>query len=100
MRKGFQGPRRAGRPLLLEGGLDWKPLSLSPKDMDFISARNGATRFLAERDFLDWLIGHPRPRNVPPYPLPETNRAHNTLTLEQLRMYAEFRESPEPNTPT
>ena len=44
---GFQGSRRAGRPLLLEGGLDWKPLSLSPKDMDFIAARNGAAREIA-----------------------------------------------------
>ena len=34
----FQGAGNAGRPLLLEGGLDWKPLSLSPKDMDFIEA--------------------------------------------------------------
>ena len=31
---GFQGARHAGRPLLLEGGLDWKPLSLTTKDMD------------------------------------------------------------------
>ena len=30
----YQGAKHAGRPLLLEGGLDWKPLSLSPKDMD------------------------------------------------------------------
>ncbi|AHB49047.1 portal protein [Hyphomicrobium nitrativorans NL23] len=44
---GFQGPQRAGRPLLLEGGLDWKPLSLSPKDMDFVEARNGAAREIA-----------------------------------------------------
>jgi HK97 family phage portal protein len=44
---GFQGPRRAGRPLLLEGGLDWKPFGLSPKDMDFIEARNGAAREIA-----------------------------------------------------
>ncbi|WP_439542633.1 phage portal protein [Hyphomicrobium sp.] len=47
LEEGFQGPRRAGRPLLLEGGLDWKPLSLSPKDMDFIEARNGAAREIA-----------------------------------------------------
>jgi HK97 family phage portal protein len=32
---------------LVEGGLDWKPLSLSPKDMDFIEARNGAAREIA-----------------------------------------------------
>lgn len=47
LEEGFQGPRRAGRPLLLEGGLDWKPLGLSPKDMDFIAARNGAAREIA-----------------------------------------------------
>ena len=38
LQEGFQGAKNAGRPLLLEGGLDWKPLSLSPKDMDFIEA--------------------------------------------------------------
>src|SRR5919107_2193752 len=40
----YQGAGNAGRPLLLDGGLDWKPLSLSPKDMDFIEAKNGAAR--------------------------------------------------------
>jgi HK97 family phage portal protein len=44
---GFQGARHAGRPLLLEGGLDWKPLSLSPKDMDFVEAKNAAAREIA-----------------------------------------------------
>jgi HK97 family phage portal protein len=43
----FQGASNAGRPLLLEGGLDWKPLSLSPKDMDFIEAKNSAAREIA-----------------------------------------------------
>ena len=43
----YQGAVNAGRPLLLEGGLDWKPLSLSPKDMDFIEAKNGAAREIA-----------------------------------------------------
>ena len=43
----FQGARNAGRPLLLEGGLDWKALSLSPKDMDFMEAKNGAAREIA-----------------------------------------------------
>jgi len=41
---GFQGAANAGRPLLLEGGLSWQPLSLSPKDMDFIEARAMAAR--------------------------------------------------------
>jgi HK97 family phage portal protein len=44
---GFQGAANAGRPLLLEGGLDWKPLSLSPKDMDFIELKNSAAREIA-----------------------------------------------------
>jgi len=43
----YQGARHAGRPMLLEGGLDWKPLSLSPKDMDFIEAKNAAAREIA-----------------------------------------------------
>ena len=30
----YQSSRNAGRPLLLEGGLDWKEMGLSPKDMD------------------------------------------------------------------
>ena len=44
---GFTGAKRAGRPLLLEGGLDWKAMSLSPKDMDFLEAKNGAAREIA-----------------------------------------------------
>jgi hypothetical protein len=43
----FQGASNAGRPMLLEGGLDWKPLSLSPKDMDFIAAKHAAARDIA-----------------------------------------------------
>lgn len=42
-----QGPQNAGRPLLLTGGLDWKPMSLSPTDMDFIELRNMAAREIA-----------------------------------------------------
>ncbi len=34
----YQGAMNAGRPLLLEGGLDWKAMSLSPAEMDFIEA--------------------------------------------------------------
>jgi HK97 family phage portal protein len=47
LEESFQGARNAGRPLLLEGGLDWKPLSLSPKDMDFIAAKAAAARDIA-----------------------------------------------------
>jgi len=41
------GTDGAGRPLLLEGGLDWKPMSLSPADMDFIQGKNAAARDIA-----------------------------------------------------
>ncbi len=43
----FQGARNAGRPLLLEGGLDWKPLSLSPAELDFVAAKSMAAREIA-----------------------------------------------------
>jgi HK97 family phage portal protein len=43
----YQGSANAGRPLLLEGGLDWKPMSLSPKDMDFMEAKHSAAREIA-----------------------------------------------------
>lgn len=41
------GTGNAGRPLLLDGGLDWKPMSLSPADMDFIAAKHAAARDIA-----------------------------------------------------
>lgn len=43
----FQGSANAGRPLLLEGGLDWKALSVTPRDMDFIEAKAAAARDIA-----------------------------------------------------
>lgn len=43
----FQGAGNAGRPLVLEGGLDWKTIAMTPRDMDFIEARNGAARDIA-----------------------------------------------------
>ncbi len=43
----YQGAVNAGRPLLLEGGLDWKAMSLSPKDMDFLEAKHTAAREIA-----------------------------------------------------
>ena len=45
--RNFQGASNAGRPVLLEGGLDWRPMSLSPADMDFVEQRNAAAREIA-----------------------------------------------------
>lgn len=41
------GAGNAGRPMVLEGGLDWKAMSFSPADMDFIAARREAAREIA-----------------------------------------------------
>jgi HK97 family phage portal protein len=43
----FTGPHHAGRPMVLEGGLDWKAMSLSPADMDFTQLRREAAREIA-----------------------------------------------------
>ncbi|MBO0217694.1 phage portal protein, partial [Vibrio sp. Vb2880] len=43
----YQGSANAGRPLLLDGGLDWRPLSLSPKEMDCDEAKPAAAREIA-----------------------------------------------------
>jgi HK97 family phage portal protein len=43
----FTGAANAGRPILLEGGLDWKEMSMTPKDMDFIEAKHSSARDIA-----------------------------------------------------
>jgi HK97 family phage portal protein len=74
------GPARAGRPLLLDGGLDWKPMSLTPKDMDFMEARNGAARDIALAVGIPpMLLGIPGDATYANYA--EANRAFYRLTV-------------------
>lgn len=40
----YSGPKNAGTPMLLEGGLKWTQVSLSPKDMDFSGSKNMSAR--------------------------------------------------------
>lgn len=47
MEAGFAGAGNAGRPLLLEGGLKWQALSLSPAEMDFAGLKAAAARDIA-----------------------------------------------------
>lgn len=47
LEKSYTGAGNAGRPMVLQGGLEWKPMSLSPADMDFVEARNMAAREIA-----------------------------------------------------
>lgn len=41
------GPKNAGRPMLLEGGLKWQPMGMSPKDLEFVSGKREAAREIA-----------------------------------------------------
>lgn len=43
----FAGTANAGRPLLLEGGLKWQAMSLTPADMDFAEMKAAAAREIA-----------------------------------------------------
>lgn len=43
----FQGARNAGRPMVLEGGLDWKPMGFSPSDMEFQKTKEASAREIA-----------------------------------------------------
>jgi HK97 family phage portal protein len=43
----YQGAGNAGRPMVLEGGLDWKSMSYTPADMDFATTRDVAAREIA-----------------------------------------------------
>jgi HK97 family phage portal protein len=47
LEENHQGARNAGRPLLLEGGLDWRPMGYSPQDMEFLETKNAAARDIA-----------------------------------------------------
>jgi HK97 family phage portal protein len=43
----FSGAANAGRPMLLEGGLKWQAMSLTPADMDFVALKAAAAREIA-----------------------------------------------------
>ena len=47
IREEYSGPGRAGLPMLLEGGLDWKEMSLSPREMDWIEGKHTSARDVA-----------------------------------------------------
>ena len=47
MEASFSGAGNAGRPMLLEGGLKWQAMSLTPADMDFVGLKAAAAREIA-----------------------------------------------------
>jgi HK97 family phage portal protein len=76
----FSGQGNAGRPLLLEGGLKWQSMSLSPADMDFASLKAAAARDIALAFGVPpMLLGLPGDSTYSNYK--EANRALWRLTL-------------------
>ena len=75
-----QGARNAGRPMLLEGGLDWKPMGFSPSDMEFQKTKEAAAREIAIAFGVPpMLLGIPGDATYSNYQ--EANRAFFRLTV-------------------
>ncbi len=75
-----QGARNAGRPMLLEGGLDWKPMGFSPSDMEFHETKLSAAREIAVAFGVPpMLMGIPGDATYANYQ--EANRAFYRLTV-------------------
>ena len=75
-----QGARNAGRPMLLEGGLDWKPMGFSPSDMEFHETKQAAAREIAIAFGVPpMLVGIPGDATFANYQ--EANRAFFRLTV-------------------
>ena len=75
-----QGARNAGRPMLLEGGLDWKPMGFSPSDMEFQKTKEAAAREIAIAFGVPpMLLGIPGDATYANYQ--EVNRAFYRLTV-------------------
>ena len=76
----FAGSGNAGRPMLLEGGLKWQSMSLSPADMDFATLKAAAARDIALAFGVPpMLLGLPGDATYANYR--EANRALWRLTL-------------------
>ncbi|MFO6463678.1 phage portal protein [Jannaschia sp. KMU-145] len=75
-----QGARNAGRPMLLDGGLDWKPMGFSPADMEFQKTKEAAAREIATAFGVPpMMLGIPGDATYANYV--EANRAFYRLTV-------------------
>jgi HK97 family phage portal protein len=76
----YSGAGNAGRPMLLEGGLKWQSLSMTPADMDFATLKAAAARDIALAFGVPpMLLGLPGDSTYANYR--EANRALWRLTL-------------------
>lgn len=89
----FSGAANAGRPMLLDGGLKWQSMALSPADMDFATLKSAAARDIALAFGVPpMLLGLPGDNTYANYR--EANRALWRLTLLPLaeKLFAALRE--------
>ncbi|MHA7820385.1 MAG: phage portal protein [Erythrobacter sp.] len=76
----FSGSANAGRPMLLDGGLKWQSMAMSPADMDFATLKSAAAREIALAFGVPpMLLGLPGDNTYSNYR--EANRALWRLTL-------------------
>lgn len=76
----YAGSNNAGRPMLLEGGLKWQAMAMTPADMDFATLKAAAARDIALAFGVPpMLIGLPGDATYANYR--EANRALWRLTL-------------------
>ena len=89
----FSGGANAGRPMLLDGGLKWQSMALSPADMDFATLKSAAARDIALAFGVPpMLLGLPGDNSYANYR--EANRALWRLTLLPLaeKLFAALRQ--------
>lgn len=89
----FSGAANAGRPMLLDGGLKWQSMAMSPADMDFATLKSAAARDIALAFGVPpMLLGLPGDNTYSNYR--EANRALWRLTLLPLaqKLYAALAE--------
>jgi len=82
MEASFSGTANAGRPMLLEGGLKWQAMSLTPADMDFVGLKAAAAREIALAFGVPPMLGLPGDSTYANYS--EANRALWRLTIVPL----------------
>ena len=89
----FSGAANAGRPMLLDGGLKWQKIAMSPADMDFAALKGAAARDIALAFGVPpMLLGLPGDNTYSNYR--EANRALWRLTLLPLasKIYSAIQE--------
>ncbi|MEM1050976.1 MAG: phage portal protein [Pseudomonadota bacterium] len=93
----FSGSGNAGRPMLLDGGLRWQSMAMSPADMDFATLKSAAAREIALAFGVPpMLLGLPGDNTYSNYR--EANRALWRLTLLPLaeKLFSALREGLSP----